>query len=156
MVQVSRAERFLLLLIILSVGCSGVKVVKEVDPLTPEEHLSLGYVYERRGEYELALEHYRKASASVPEALLAAGNLCYRTKRYEDAEMFYRKAMRHSSVAPDAMNNLAWLYCTLGKRLKEAEALIQQALKERPEREAIYRDTLKCIREKLGDTHLHR
>ena len=139
----------LLLLLLLLAACSTAKVVVVDDPLTPEEHINLGVVNEKRGNYMEALRQYRMASRELPIALFYMGNACFRMKDYGCAEDSYRKALEKMPDNADVMNNLAWLYYTMGKKLREARELVEQAIKTRPERQDIYMDTLVRINEAL-------
>jgi|Deesub1362B_J571_1020462.scaffolds.fasta_scaffold00697_6 tetratricopeptide (TPR) repeat protein len=139
---------FSIVLFLLS-GCASLRIIPEQDPLIPEEHLKLGYIYESKGEYTSAIEHYKKASPEYPEAYLSIGNIYFKIGEHELAEEYYRKAMEFDKTAADAMNNLAWLYYKTGKNLRDAETLVIEAIKLRPDRKEIYRDTLQKIREVL-------
>lgn len=146
---VGRLSLGLVLLIFLS-SCARVIVLE--DPLTPEEHVNLAVAYERRGELDAALEHYKAASRKLPVAHLYMGNIYFLKKEPGKAEKQYKKALRADHENADAMNNLAWLYYTEGKNLEEAERLarealrINEALRLNPEKAGIYEDTLLKIR----------
>jgi len=128
-------------------SCSLPRIVVIDDPLTPEEHINLGVVYEKKGQYDEAISEYKKASKTLPVAYLYMGNASFLKGDLEGAEQFYRRAIREDSTNADAMNNLAWLYYKLGKNLDEAEALVMRAIEIRPERADAYRDTLMKIEE---------
>ncbi|MFZ8787688.1 tetratricopeptide repeat protein, partial [Thermocrinis sp.] len=49
------------LIIMLCGGCAVPKIVILKDPLTAEEHINLGYLYEKQGKLDLAEEEYKKA-----------------------------------------------------------------------------------------------
>jgi tetratricopeptide (TPR) repeat protein len=139
---------FFVILLLLS-GCASVRIVADRDPLTPDEHLRLGYIYESKGEYASALKHYEEAVSEYPEAYLSLGNVYFKMGEYELAEEYYRKAMEFDKVAPDAMNNLAWLYYKRGENFRYAESLVMEAIRLRPDRDKVYRDTLQRIREAI-------
>lgn len=133
-------------MLFLIAGCALPRVTVLDDPLSPEEHLSLGMAYEKNGEYDLAVREYEAAAKRIPRAHLFAGNACYQNRDYAAAEKHYRRAMEKLPEDPRPMNNLAWLYCTQKRRLDEAERLARRALKlvEGPGAKE-YRDTLECI-----------
>jgi tetratricopeptide (TPR) repeat protein len=118
------------------------------DPLTPEEHLNLGVSYEEKGELDNAIKEYRLASKKLPGAYVYLGNAHFLKKEWAEAEKDYKEAIQKDPQNADAYNNLAWLYCTTGENLKEAEALALKALELNPAKETIYRDTLEKIRKK--------
>jgi tetratricopeptide (TPR) repeat protein len=120
------------------------------DPLTPEEHISLGLSYENRGEYSPALEQYDLAAKKLPIAFLYIGNLYFQKGEYEKAEAAYEKAIKKTGE-PKAYNNLAWLYYTTEREMKKAEELAEKAVSLSPESED-FRDTLHKIRQKRAGT----
>ncbi|NOZ24512.1 MAG: tetratricopeptide repeat protein [Nitrospirae bacterium] len=123
-------------------SCSLPRIVVLDDPLTPEEHVNLGVVYEREGRYDDAVREYGKASDRLPVAILYMGNAYFLKGDLGKAEECYREAMRRDPDNADAMNNLAWLYYRLGRNLDEAEALVIRAMETRPDKADAYRDTL--------------
>lgn len=130
-------------------GCSFPRIVILDDPLSPEEHLNLGVVYEQNKEYESALKEYVKASKKLPLAYLYIGNIHFIKNEFEDAEYFYKKVIDGDPLNADAHNNLAWLYFTKNENLREAEALALKALDLNPSKRDIYEDTLLKIREAM-------
>jgi tetratricopeptide (TPR) repeat protein len=130
-------------------SCSLPRISILHDPLTPEEHINLGVSYERRGELNAALKEYETASRKAPLAYLYMGNVYFLQKDYGEAEKSYRKAIKKTG-APEAYNNLAWLYYTTDTRLKEAEDLARKAVELSPD-SADYKDTLEKINEGLRE-----
>jgi len=116
------------------------------DHLTPEEQIDLGLSYESRGEYSPALEQYNLALKKLPIAFLYIGNLYFQKGEYEKAEAAYNNAIEKTGD-PRAYNNLAWLYYTAGREMKEAEELAEKAVSLSPESED-FKDTLNKIRRK--------
>ncbi|MDR2140644.1 MAG: hypothetical protein LBR11_02455 [Deltaproteobacteria bacterium] len=116
------------------VGCAKLPLLTIIkDPLDPTEHLQLGQAYEKKGELELAEREYRLALPAA-QAYLALGNLYFNrgpTERANQraAEGFYRQALI-LGPAPEAANNLAWLYLEEGRLFQTAERLAQRALRE--------------------------
>ena len=128
-------------------GCSLPRVIVLKDPLAPEEHLTLGIAYEKRGELGPAIKEYKLASKKLPLAYLYLGNVYFQKGELDEAEKNYREAIRKESPNTDACNNLAWLYYTKKENLEEAKGLVLKALGLNPSKENIYRDTLEKIEE---------
>jgi tetratricopeptide (TPR) repeat protein len=121
------------------------------DPLTPEEHFKLAVAYEQEGEYEGAIKEYIAASEDIAEAYYYLGNIYFTRGEYEAAEKNYKIAIKKLPDNPRPYNNLAWLYLTQGRKLKEAESLASRAVELAPEEKSgPYRDTLDKIRQALG------
>ncbi len=131
-------------------GCAMPRVMVLSDPLSPEEHLQLGIAYEKKGEFDNALEEYGAAAKKVPVAFFYLGNVCFQKKDFDRAEKYYRKAILRDSRNADAYNNLAWLLYLQGRNLDEAESLALTAIKLNSSKSGIYRDTLEKIREVKG------
>ena len=145
------AKLFLILmfsLTILSSGCSFPKIIILKDPLTPEEHLTLGVAYERREEFDQAIREYQLAAKNLPIAFLYLGNAYFLKNDWDQAEIYFKKAIEKDGKNAAAHNNLAWLYFQRGKNLEQAEALAQKALELDPSNSSIYGDTLEKVREK--------
>jgi tetratricopeptide (TPR) repeat protein len=134
----------LALLTVLLSSCSMPEIVILKDPLTPEEHISLGLSYEHRGEYGPALEQYEIAGKKLPAAYLYMGNLYFQKGEYGKAEASYEKAIKMTGD-PRAYNNLAWLYFTMNKEMEKAGELAEKAVTLSPESEE-FRNTLYEIR----------
>lgn len=127
------------------VSCALPRIVILSDPLTPEEHLNLGVIYERKGETALAVEEFRKASEKLPLAYVYLGNISFQRRSFDDAEEYYRVAIGKDPSLGDAYNNLAWLYYTKGENLGEAQALAEKAVALYPSHSQ-YLDTLDKIK----------
>lgn len=126
------------------------KIIVLHDPLTLEEHLSLGLSYEFKGEFDLALQEYSKAFRKDKKdyrSLFYLGNVHYKKKGYEEAERFYRKALRLAPDNGDIHNNLAWVFIDTAK-LEKAKGEISRALAIK--RDPFYLDTLANIYVKMG------
>lgn len=50
-------------------SCSVPTIVILEDPLTSQEHVNLGYIYEKQGKLELAEKEYKKAIKKRQEKL---------------------------------------------------------------------------------------
>jgi len=55
---------------LLATSCSFPRVIILKDPLTPEEHLSLGVTYEQQGDFDNAIKEYNLAAKKLPGAFL--------------------------------------------------------------------------------------
>ena len=132
---------------LLATSCSFPRVIILKDPLTPEEHLSLGVTYEQQGDFDNAIKEYNLAAKKLPGAFLYLGNAHFQKKEWKKAEDYYRLAIEKEPDNADAHNNLAWLYYTRREKLDEAERLAQKALELNPGKGDVYRDTLEKIRE---------
>ena len=121
---------------------------REEDPLSAREHFTLGSIYEKRGESELALREYTMAlqkDARFLPAMTRLGELSYVMGHYDQAESYYRKAIKLAPRNGDLYNNLCWVYISQGKKLKKAESLIMRAMELNPEHQGYYLDTLGAI-----------
>ncbi|MCS6998873.1 MAG: tetratricopeptide repeat protein [Aquificaceae bacterium] len=108
------------------------------NPLSSEEHLNLGYIYERQGKLELAEQEYRRAIKKDKKNWLAyynLGNVHLRKGKWEEAEELYRKTLEIRRD-PDTMNNLAYLLNRKGEHC-EALELIREALRKAHRKEYI-------------------
>ncbi len=142
--------KLLPLLIVLSVSfsCAVPRVVILKDPLTAEEHVDLGYIYERQGKLDLAEEEYKRAvkkNRRLWQAYFNLGNVYAQRWEFERAEEAYRKALELSPQNPDILNNLAYVLYKQGRK-EEGLVYIRKALqiKDKPE----YRQTLKALESK--------
>ena len=128
-------------------ACTLPRIILLDDPLSPEEHLNLGVIYEKKGEPDNAMKEYKAASKKLPLAFVYMGNILFQKHEYEEAEYCYKKAIKKDPQNADAYNNLAWLYYMTLEKLDVAEKLVIKAIEIRPEKREIYLDTLKKIRE---------
>jgi len=136
--------KFIIFLYIFLSSCSFPKIVILGDYLTAEEHVNLGYVYEKQGKLDLAEEEYKKAIKKDKKNFIAyfnLGNVYAKKGDYERAEVYYKKAIKLKED-PDVMNNLAYV---LHKQEKKEEALsyIKKALELKDD--PLYRETLESI-----------
>jgi tetratricopeptide (TPR) repeat protein len=130
-------------------GCGHVRLgSRGDDPLSAQEHVTLGSIYEKRDETELALREYEMALEKDPDflhALTRLAELSYVMGHYGQAERYYRKAIKLAPRNGDLYNNLCWVYLSQGKKLKRAEGLIMRALELNSEHKGYYLDTLGAI-----------
>jgi tetratricopeptide (TPR) repeat protein len=127
-------------------SCSLPHIAVIHDPLTPEEHLTLGLSYEKNRELDAALKEYQAAVFKLPIAYLYIGNVHFQKDDFEKAENSYKKAIEKTK-SPYAYNNLAWLYYSTNGNMKEAENLARKALELSPEADN-FKDTLAKIQER--------
>ncbi len=128
-------------------GCALPQIIVVKDPLTPEEHVSLGMAYERNREYDLAVKEYEAAAKKLKPARLYLANARFLNNQPDQAEALYREIL-NDEPNPDAYNNLAWLLYTRRQNLAEARDLALKAVEIRPQ-EKQYRDTLQKIEDAL-------
>jgi tetratricopeptide (TPR) repeat protein len=134
------------LLLLLS-ACPFPRILVLKDPLTAEEHLNLGVVYEKNGEYDNAIEQYKLAARELTLAHLHLGNTYFQMNEFDKAERSYKRSIKKNPGNADAYNNLAWLYFVKREHLDEAEALALRAIELDSRKAHIYRDTLEKIRD---------
>ena len=108
------------LILLLSVSSCGPipRIIVLHDPLTMDEHISLGLSYEQKGENDLAVQEYIKAMKMSDDdfrPFFYAGNVYYKKKEYKLAKKYYNKALKIAPDNGDVHNNLAWVYIDTGK-----------------------------------------
>jgi Tfp pilus assembly protein PilF len=140
-------------LVLLFSGCSLPKIIVLHDPLSAEEHIKLGGIYDSQGKTGLAHEQYRFAVKQAPEngrAWSLLGDVAYREKDYPEAEKAYGKALDLDPKSGDLHNNLAWVYVQQDRKLSKAQNLVMRALELAPDHRPYYLDTLGVILLKEG------
>lgn len=132
-------------------SCSHIpRIIVLHDPLTADEHLSLGLSYELKGEFDNAIKEYKKGLKKDKKGyrpLYYLGNANYKKREYDKAEKYYLKALDIAPDNSDIRNNIAWLYIETNKfddALKEI--YIALTIKMDPN----YLDTLANIYYKIG------
>jgi Tfp pilus assembly protein PilF len=154
----SSASHWLFFLVLLSVatvlsGCSLPKIIVLHDPLSAEEHLRLGTIYDSQGKTDLAREQYRLAADQDKKngkAWTLYGDLSLRSGDNPEAKRAYEKALDLDPVNGDLYNNLAWVSVQQGTDLQGARELVQKALELKPANRPYYLDTLGVILLKQG------
>jgi len=144
---------FFLGLLVLT-GCSLPRIIVLKDPLSVEEHIKLGKIYESQHKDDLAERQYQEAIHKDPNsvpALLLLGDLSFRLKKYSEAEKAYRKAAKLQPGNGDIYNNLCWVFLDRNERIEEARELISRALLLTPEHRSFYLDTQGVILLRLGN-----
>jgi len=143
-----KSYKTVLLLALLLSGCSLPQIIVLHDPLSAEEHLKLGGIYDSQGKAGLARDQYRFSVKQAPENVRAwslLGDSAFRLKSYPEAEKAYGRALDLDPKNGDLLNNLAWVYLQQEKRLGKAQELVQAALVHAPARRPYYLDTLGVI-----------
>lgn len=132
-------------------GCSALpKVIILNDPLTGEEHLSLGLAYELNGEYDSAVKEYSiavKKSKGDYRPLFYMGNVYYKKPDFKLSERYYIKALKKYPAQADIHNNLAWVYIETNL-LEKALTEVNSAIKIK--KDTNYLDTLAHVYDKMG------
>ncbi len=150
---IGRAASVCLVAVMLALGaCSLPKIIILNDPLSVEEHIKLGRIYETQGKNDLAFQQYEEALRKEPDSvpsLLLLGDLSFRTKKYSDAEVAYKKAIKLQPGNGDVYNNLCWVYIEQN-RIEKAGDLIKTAMAATPEHRAYYLDTQGVILLRMG------
>lgn len=129
------------------------RVVVLHDPLTAQEHVALGVIYERKGHLDPAIQEYQAAlrqDGSYVPAWMGLGNVSYATGAFSESEAYYRQALALAPEHPAANNNLAMTYLALNERLDEAAALVKRALEQAGPLRPHVLDTLARIYLKQG------
>lgn len=140
-----------LFLLLFAISCAPIpRIIVLHDPLTLDEHITLGLSYEQKGENDLAVQQYIKAMKRSDEdfrPFLYSGNVYYKKKEYKLAEKYYNKALKIAPDNGDVHNNLAWVYIDTGK-YEDAGREAEEAV--RIERSPYYLNTLAHIYYRVG------
>ena len=121
-----------------------------LDPADATAHTRLGQVMQKRGQFNLALDHWRKASELAPrdaEPHLLMGVFFLNQSRLKEAEEELEIALNLDPESSVAHGNLGILCMSQG-RLSKARAHLQRALQLNPG-DAAARDNLEQIRRAL-------
>lgn len=134
-------------------GCSIPKIIILHDPLSAEEHVRLGEIYEKQGKTDLAATQYREAvrrNKKHVRAWMLLGDSACRRADYAEAQDAYETALELDRGNGDLHNNLAWVYALRGRKLEKAEALVRSAMELNPANRPYYLDTLGMVLLKQG------
>jgi tetratricopeptide (TPR) repeat protein len=134
-------------------GCSLPRIIILNDPLSAEEHVKLGRIYESQGNADLAAQQYEAAVKMDPKcvsSLLLLGDLSFRSGNYEAAESAYQKAIALQPENGDIYNNLCWVYLKQNHGIDKAGDLIKKALIATPGHRGYYLDTWGMVLLKLN------
>lgn len=108
------------------------KAVKE-DPLYSEAFNSLGYGFEKKGDFEKAISFYRKALSNplyptAEKAYINIGNSYYRLGNFDAALQSYKEAIKRSPGLSLAYWKLALCLNAMG-RYGDASTAVSEAVK---------------------------
>jgi Flp pilus assembly protein TadD len=137
----------LLLSLLLAVSaCARVpKIIVLEDPLSADEHVTLGVAYERKGELDLAAREYEaalKKDKAFFQARVNLGNVRLARKQYDAAREEYLEALALRPADPVATNNLAWAAILSGKEREDALRRMESVLANPKRRSPPLLDTL--------------
>ena len=114
------------------------KIYKEENghaDYSAEIHYDLGLYFYEQGEYDLSLEHYRKATEidpDFPEAYFGIGLLFYTLGDDDNAVRYYLRSLEKNPRDADTRNNLGLIYYRQGE-LASARTQIEEAIRLQPE-----------------------
>ena len=100
-------------------------------PHHPAAWLALGVARAMLGEHKDAAAACERAVQLAPDVAavhLGQGDIVYRSGDFATAERAYRRALELTPDSADALNKLAAIVRTDGRRIHEAETLLTQAL----------------------------
>ncbi len=127
--------------------------VNEVSPMSFDEHLRLGKIYELDGNLRPAFREYqlaRRMRKNDSRPYFGIGNIQLRNGEFAKAEKSYKKAIRRYSKVGVYYNNLAWVYINQ-KRYEEAHVMASKGAELDKGRSYIYLDTIGVIEMRQGN-----
>ncbi len=107
------------------------EVATQVHPSYLPAHLHLGEVFIKQRALEKAISVYEMASAIAPDnpqVQIKLGVIYINQHQFESAIAAFKRAIAIDNTAAEAHNNLARLYAGLGKEMRQAIHLAQQAV----------------------------
>jgi serine/threonine-protein kinase len=119
---------FLLMAGRLEEGCAELERVRQLDPLSPISHFNLASCFERRKQYDAALDAYQKAIEIDPNYPRAHAHLAgFYTKlgRYDEAVAELEKARQLFGANAWIEGAFAYQYALQGRR-EEADRILKQ------------------------------
>ncbi len=114
---------------------------------------SLGWAAFKNRDYKKAEEELKKSlsmRASVYEPNYHLATLYYATGELNKAEEYYRHALKIKPESAESLNNLAYLLAEQNRKIDEATAMAELAVKLEPNN-ASYLDTLGWLAYRAGD-----
>lgn len=112
------------------------------DPASPEAHNEEAQLLSRKGEYQLALDHYKKAMELDPDYVVARSNyvqLMARQGRLEEVIRFLRKQLAEDPEIREGHSMLGLALDVAGRR-KEAVLVFRAGLEREPNETKILRE----------------
>lgn len=150
----------LLIMCVMLQGCASLTASYFMkDPLSAEEHNNLGVIYEREGEYELALGEYKKAidkDGPIVTTLVNTGNVYFKLGQLTNAETYYKRALGKDEKNLVAANNLASLYIGSGAGHREGLGYMLRAVENVEAIPPFALDTIGVLYIKIGDKEAGR
>ncbi|MDH4229487.1 MAG: tetratricopeptide repeat protein [Nitrospirota bacterium] len=117
-----------------SVAAVAVYMEAHPDDVVPYRFVGWGYMRAKRYDEAIAvLQRALALEADNVDLHYSLGSAYYEAKQPEGVEREMRWVVEHSPTHASALNFLGYFYAERGERLDEAVALIQRALKERPD-----------------------
>jgi hypothetical protein len=102
----------------------------EVSPESPRAHNNMGDVYAKEGNYEKAIEEFKRAIALKPhyaDPYHNAGNIYEVTGRYQEAVAYYEQAIARNPELVITYRHLAHIYQLAGDTARSNEYLARAA-----------------------------
>lgn len=120
--------------------------------LDGQGYINLGFLYEKEGDLESAIENYKKAFEEDKNegALFNLGNVHLKKGEYKEAIAYYEEAVKLNPDFADCYNNLAYTYMEENIDMDKAIGYAEKALHLKPANKAYYLDTLGMIQFKKG------
>ena len=102
-----------------------------IDDRLPAPQLILANLYEAEGEYDKAIERYRRLQEITPNNPIVLNNLAYalavRKNKVEEALPLAQKAYELGKGISNVSDTLGWIYHLAGQNEKAAEFLEEAA-----------------------------
>jgi len=123
-----------------------------LNPDNIYSYISLGIIYDKRGDFERAIEMYKSAIELDPTNEMSYNNLAttyFNLDRPKAAIETFKKALE---IAPDSAsikNNLAWVYASEGINLDEGITMMKAVIEKEPG-STQFRETLSELYYKKG------
>lgn len=141
----TRVNRAIALLIVfLFAACSGHGIYIMNDPLSADEHNDLAVIYEERGDYDLAIQHLKRAIRKDRENPLYRtnrGNVRLKMGDEKGALQDFEKATEIDPDCLEAINNLCFTRASKGLPLRACPGLVERQLASRKELPREFYDT---------------
>lgn len=121
-------------------------VMYSIEPSNAAADYDAAVSYEEVGNHERAIELYRRVLEADPgyhEARLGLGNCLAGLGKLEEAATEYETALKAIPNEPKLLNNLAYVWTMLGRRLQEAEELAGRAVE-------LLRDSVKRLEARVS------
>jgi tetratricopeptide (TPR) repeat protein len=121
----------------------------ELDASQVSPYITIGYIYDSRGDTNRALDVYEQALTIAPDDPLVLNNYAYllaqKGVRLDEAKAMAEKALNKSPDNPSYLDTLGWIFYTIGK-YDDAYKYITLAIEKDDKNAALW--------EHLGDIYL--